>query len=159
MLPPPQQSPLNMATIAAKLAASERDADAARVRAKLKAMRQTSGSRKRVSLAPPATGTDTSAVADASRSTRSEGGADGGAEQGGQEEDANLNSAKDDEEDELAPKPEDAKQQQLPRKRERRTSRVASRRRSTLNPWELGALIQGNVAVGTAPGEGAEEGR
>lgn len=35
-----QQSPLNMATIAAKLAASEREADAARVRAKLKAVRR-----------------------------------------------------------------------------------------------------------------------
>jgi hypothetical protein len=35
----PQQSPLTMATIAAKLAASEREADAARVRAKLKAAR------------------------------------------------------------------------------------------------------------------------
>ncbi|TRX92009.1 hypothetical protein FHL15_007106 [Xylaria flabelliformis] len=35
-----QQSPLNMATIAAKLAASEREADAARVRAKLRAVRR-----------------------------------------------------------------------------------------------------------------------
>ncbi|KAG9232826.1 Afadin and alpha-actinin-binding-domain-containing protein [Amylocarpus encephaloides] len=35
--PPSQQSPLTMATIAAKLAATEREADAARVRAKLKA--------------------------------------------------------------------------------------------------------------------------
>lgn len=39
VLPPPQQSPLSMARIAAKLAASEREADAARVRAKLKAAR------------------------------------------------------------------------------------------------------------------------
>ncbi|KAI1178083.1 Afadin and alpha-actinin-binding-domain-containing protein [Nemania sp. FL0916] len=38
--PHQQQSPLNMATIAAKLAASEREADAARVRAKLKAVRR-----------------------------------------------------------------------------------------------------------------------
>lgn len=38
--PHAQQSPLNMATIAAKLAASEREADAARVRAKLKAVRK-----------------------------------------------------------------------------------------------------------------------
>lgn len=37
--PPPQQSPLTMARIAAKLAASEREADAARVRAKLRAAR------------------------------------------------------------------------------------------------------------------------
>ncbi|ROV92743.1 hypothetical protein VMCG_09032 [Cytospora schulzeri] len=38
-LPPPQQSPLSMARIAAKLAASEREADAARVKAKLRAAR------------------------------------------------------------------------------------------------------------------------
>ncbi|KAI2640066.1 Afadin and alpha-actinin-binding-domain-containing protein [Xylaria nigripes] len=38
--PQGQQSTLNMATIAAKLAASEREADAARVRAKLKAVRR-----------------------------------------------------------------------------------------------------------------------
>ncbi|KAI0431153.1 Afadin and alpha-actinin-binding-domain-containing protein [Xylaria sp. FL1042] len=38
--PHAQQSPLNMATIAAKLAASEREADAARVRAKLRAVRR-----------------------------------------------------------------------------------------------------------------------
>jgi len=135
ILPPPQQSPLSMATIAAKLAASERDADAARVRAKLKAARM--GGKKRVSLAPPLTGTDTSAAADASRSTRSDGGVAGGEREEGQ-------VADEDEEDELAPKVEE---KPLPRKRERRTSRVASRRRSTLNPWELGALIQGNVAV------------
>ncbi|KAK5629099.1 hypothetical protein RRF57_004814 [Xylaria bambusicola] len=44
-----QQSPLNMATIAAKLAASEREADAARVRAKLRAVRRS----RRISGAPP----------------------------------------------------------------------------------------------------------
>lgn len=41
--PPPQQSPLTMARIAAKLAASEREADAARVRAKLRAARLNKG--------------------------------------------------------------------------------------------------------------------
>ncbi|KAG8158606.1 hypothetical protein KVR01_011728 [Diaporthe batatas] len=41
--PPPQQSPLTMARIAAKLAASEREADAARVRAKLRAARLNQG--------------------------------------------------------------------------------------------------------------------
>ncbi|KAK4452418.1 Afadin and alpha-actinin-binding-domain-containing protein [Podospora aff. communis PSN243] len=141
ILPPPQQSPLSMATIAAKLAASERDADAARVRAKLKAARM--GSKKRVSLAPPTTNTDTSAAADASRSTRSDGGAPGERE---------GSQAVDEDEDELAPKPEEMP---LPRKRERRTSRVASRRRSTLNPWELGALIQGNVPA-VVGGDGEE---
>ncbi|KAI1416126.1 Afadin and alpha-actinin-binding-domain-containing protein [Hypoxylon sp. FL1857] len=49
---PPPQSPLTMATIAAKLAASEREADAARVRAKLRAVRS-SGQRRNPALAPP----------------------------------------------------------------------------------------------------------
>lgn len=43
LAPPPQQSPLTMARIAAKLAASEREADAARVRAKLRAARLNQG--------------------------------------------------------------------------------------------------------------------
>ncbi|KAI2466676.1 Afadin and alpha-actinin-binding-domain-containing protein [Annulohypoxylon bovei var. microspora] len=53
---PPPQSPLTMATIAAKLAASEREADAARVRAKLRAVR-TGGQRRNAGagLLPPAT--------------------------------------------------------------------------------------------------------
>lgn len=45
----PQQSPLTMATIAAKLAATEREADAARVRAKIKAARM-----GKTNMAPPA---------------------------------------------------------------------------------------------------------
>ncbi|KAK2625925.1 hypothetical protein QTJ16_005237 [Diplocarpon rosae] len=48
--PPPMQSPLTMASIAAKLAASEREADAARVRAKIKAARAGRG----VSVSVPA---------------------------------------------------------------------------------------------------------
>ncbi|KAL2115603.1 hypothetical protein VTJ04DRAFT_9858 [Mycothermus thermophilus] len=52
LLPPPQQSPVNMATIAAKLAASEREADAARVRAKLKAARSAAGSKGCATAAP-----------------------------------------------------------------------------------------------------------
>lgn len=139
-----------MATIAAKLAASERDADAARVRAKLKAARM--GGKKRISLAPPATGTDTCAAADASRSTRSDSGVTG-VEGEGEGEGRPVVADDDDDEDELAPKAEEEKKP-LPRKRERRTSRVASRRRSTLNPWELGALIQGSVSV-----PGGEEGQ
>ncbi|KAK3370301.1 Afadin and alpha-actinin-binding-domain-containing protein [Podospora didyma] len=162
ILPPPQQSPLSMATIAAKLAASEREADAARVRAKLKAARgglggsggsgngsggdgkqqqqqqQQQRKQKRVSLAPPATGADASGADIAARSTRSEGTV--------MPEEDGVND--EDEEDELAgppPPPSPPPQEQQIRKRERRTSRVASRRRSTLNPWELGALIQGTV--------------
>ena len=128
ILPPPQQSPLSMATITAKLVASERDADAARVRAKLKAAR--SGVRqKRVSLAPPVAVAEVDG--DAARSTRSEG------------------ATVDADADELAPAEEERKP--VVKKRERRTSRVASRRRSTLNPWELETLIKG-------AGEGVVEG-
>ncbi|KAI0528154.1 Afadin and alpha-actinin-binding-domain-containing protein [Xylaria bambusicola] len=50
------QSPLNMATIAAKLAASEREADAARVRAKLRAVRRN----RRISGAAPEGGESSS---------------------------------------------------------------------------------------------------
>lgn len=60
--PPPQQSPLTMARIAAKLAASEREADAARVRAKLRAARLNKGGSAN-SLAPSAAGASTSTVA------------------------------------------------------------------------------------------------
>jgi hypothetical protein len=118
-----------MDAIAAKLAASEREADAARVRAKLKAARM--GGRRKPSLGPP---------------------------------DA-------DEEDELAGEPQvvdpikkdppltasskggdaeeeviDDEEKPVKRKRDkRRVSKVASRRRSTLSPWELESLISGNV--------------
>lgn len=67
--PPPQQSPLTMARIAAKLAASEREADAARVRAKLRAARLKKGGGSSSSagsgLAPSSTagGSSTSTVA------------------------------------------------------------------------------------------------
>jgi hypothetical protein len=52
----PQQSPLTMASIAAKLAATEREADAARVRAKIKAARMKTANATNVSavkLMPP----------------------------------------------------------------------------------------------------------
>ncbi|SPQ22240.1 d54f55a5-bc32-4404-8c29-3f73088f85dc [Thermothielavioides terrestris] len=243
VLPAPQQSPLNMATIAAKLAASEREADAARVRAKLKAARLGKGV---VSLPPPGTGgggggsgtagsaATCPAEADAGgggsggggggTSTRSESdsaagsastaasasdaapssattaardeelGADAGADadadadadelglsppatpagttqQDGAEESRrirhnniinktaaiinnsssktkNINKndsscrhgAADHSYNNPPPAPAAA------RKRDRRVSRTASRRRSTLNPWELDALIQGGVS-------------
>lgn len=125
--PPPQQSPLTMATIAAKLAASEREADAARVRAKLKAAR----SAKRLSLAPPAT-----AQPVPSATTRSLDGPTAIEEESGDpvKKDLSLAEATGAEVAE-APK----------RKRERRASKVASRRRSTLSPWELESLILGNM--------------
>ena len=139
-LPPPQQSPLTMASIAAKLAASEREADAARVRAKLKAARLG----KRVSLAPPVTNTDTTAAADATRSTRSEGAEESAVDpvkkelsaSGSGEHNGEL-SANEDVVGQL--------RQHKTRKRERRTEKVASRRRSTLNPWELETLIAGTA--------------
>ncbi|KAG6358721.1 hypothetical protein INS49_012240 [Diaporthe citri] len=73
--PAPQQSPLTMARIAAKLAASEREADAARVRAKLRAARLNKGGSSANSLAPSAAGASTSTVA----SSRVPSGGDAGA--------------------------------------------------------------------------------
>ncbi|KAJ9156141.1 Nima interactive protein [Pleurostoma richardsiae] len=157
-LPPPQQSPLTMATIAAKLAASEREADAARVRAKLKAARLGGG--KRVPLAsgpssracsgeeqqqrepvPPAGGDPVKRDLSTSRESRDENGRDGGAsvsaEEGGYSRGSGAAAGS---------SVEGQEPSQKPRKRERRASKVASRRRSTLNPWELQSLIEGNVA-------------
>lgn len=211
LLPPPQQSPLSMATIQAKLAASEREADAARVRAKLKAARLG----KRVSLAPPAV----AAAADGDDSRPSS--ALSAAGNNSSSSRSNLRRAEnpspnlaDEEEDELAadsdtkpvsragsgaptpqkrypaattsrtrhqPQQDGASElednenempmvgvQQRKVKREKRvvmnsgakssSSRRASRRRSTLNPWELETLIKGGVpevisGVGEAIGE------
>lgn len=166
LLPPPQQSPLSMATIQAKLAASEREADAARVRAKLKAVRL--GAQKRASLV-----TD---ECDSRPGSALSAGASG----------KGKRAEVDDEVDELAadngsgstskpaspakrltrarkPLPlsreeeakdvDGAEEEQVPapvvRKREKRVagtgSRRASRRRSTLNPWELETLMKGGV--------------
>lgn len=153
-LPPPQQSPLTMATIAAKLAASEREADAARVRAKLKAARLG----KRTSLAPSNASTATSGISSrtcsgesypgdpskkelsASRESQDENGLDGGASvhPGSQGEDQPVLQ-------------QSTEEKEKPRKRERRASKVASRRRSTLNPWELQSLIAGDVNVPPSP--------
>lgn len=106
------QSPLTMATIAAKLAASEREADAARVRAKLKAFR--GAKRPNVTQAPepePAQADDEPAE--------------------------DVDPVKQDPVEEFA-KPEK-------RKRDKKTSKAASRRRSTLSPWELNSLISGDA--------------
>ncbi|KAK3402843.1 Afadin and alpha-actinin-binding-domain-containing protein [Sordaria brevicollis] len=216
-----QQTPLNVATIAAKLAASEREADAARVRAKLKAMkmskqgsttgpsqsqRSTNGANQqqqrqsknqsqsqtqppseenqpitngratpmdmelddenelKVSRRRAATpgrsqgqsGRQSKTPKTASRAAREEEAElfefeQDQLEQQQEEEDEGL--------DELAG-PEttnnnyygmDMGMEKLhvqKRKREKmRTSRTASRRRSTLNPWELQSLLQGSVNV------------
>ncbi|OTA70694.1 hypothetical protein K449DRAFT_428248 [Hypoxylon sp. EC38] len=184
----PPQSPLTMATIAAKLAASEREADAARVRAKLRAVRG-GGQRRNPGLAPPTT------VASANTNTNTGSPSDDrkaeAAEVRREEKDyygsvdpvkkavppppsrANQESpAKEAREtnssaDELAGSIGAAEQRNngngngngdgdeaikvTKRRRDhgvRRTSRVASRRRSTLSPWELETLIQGNAAAG-----------
>ena len=120
----PQQSPLTMASIAAKLAASEREADAARVRAKIKAARMNMTAapahdaksmppppRKEVAEEPVKRPAAVASVA--SELTREDGDNDG-------------------------------------RSRKRKaTGRTqggrANRRRSTLSPWELESLILGGV--------------
>jgi len=95
----PQQSPLTMASIAAKLAATEREADAARVRAKIKAAKMKRGSTEEGKDMPPP------AIVDKEPESRKRKAAASGRAQGGR----------------------------------------ASRRRSTLSPWELESLILGGV--------------
>ena len=119
-----QQSPLTMATIAAKLAASEREADAARVRAKLKAARSARGA-KRPSAAPAPVEQDPQPEPVAATTEQGDGAED-------------VDPVKRD----LLPQAEVKVEK---RKRDRRTSKAASRRRSTLSPWELESLISGAV--------------
>ncbi|KAH7399775.1 Afadin and alpha-actinin-binding-domain-containing protein [Cadophora sp. MPI-SDFR-AT-0126] len=172
---PPMQSPLTMASIAAKLAASEREADAARVRAKIKAARGKGG---------------VSAVTASSRA-RATGDA------------AEKDTKRGEEERKLMPPPptpkrvqpsqtspsqsQDSKHRSEPeshpapmeqhrsrdkadvevdtanvndvRSRKRKARELgtgrdkgrASRRRSTLSPWELESLILGGAGVGGSP--------
>jgi len=121
--PPQQQSPLTMATIAAKLAASEREADAARVRAKLQAFW---GARRPAPAEPQATQKPASEI----------------------QQEAEVEDVDPIKRDPVG-EPQQHQQQQTSkpekRKRDNRTNRVASRRRSTLSPWELDSLISGNV--------------
>uniref|UniRef100_A0A8H7N4B1 NIMA interactive protein n=1 Tax=Bionectria ochroleuca TaxID=29856 RepID=A0A8H7N4B1_BIOOC len=107
-----QQSPLTMANIAAKLAASEKEADAARVRAKLKAVRGARGVQR-----PTSTVLETSSSENKKSETE------------------NVDPVKQD------PAAQAPRQELKVEKRERRKSKVASRRRSTLSPWELETLI------------------
>lgn len=112
----PQQSPLTMASIAAKLAATEREADAARVRAKLKAARMKSASNADVLKLQPSL------------------------KEGGEKEPSKAERDVQ----------EDVNRSQETRKRKApiRQGGRASRRRSTLSPWELESLIQGTVIKG-----------
>ncbi|KAI1453682.1 Afadin and alpha-actinin-binding-domain-containing protein [Annulohypoxylon moriforme] len=181
---PPPQSPLTMATIAAKLAASEREADAARVRAKLRAVRN-GGTRRNGGLLPPATITSngnanangTSSPSEERQAEKSEKASPKAVIKEEEREKESVDPVKRDREpptpksakkqatiqkvednnsaDELAGSIGAAEQQDVEismkvtkRRRdrgERRTSKVASRRRSTLSPWELETLIQGTT--------------
>ncbi|TLS24212.1 hypothetical protein PpBr36_08385 [Pyricularia pennisetigena] len=168
------QSPLTMATIQAKLAASEREADAARVRAKLKAARLGRGGLGAAAAAAAAAGTAPASRTASNGTTKSaddseQGGASvrsidsgvepvrrmaaggarsplpelavsGGSEDKGSSTGSTVRAVVD--------KPQDLS----PRKRGRRAEKVASRRRSTLNAWELKTLISGEVAVSPSRG-------
>ncbi|GAB0135396.1 hypothetical protein EsDP_00003736 [Epichloe bromicola] len=133
--PKPAQSPLTMSNIASKLAASEREADAARVRAKLKAARgSTRGvSRPIVSTSAPTATVDVEVEVEAppeeevASKTRRE-----------QQE-----TARDPAKQDLGPSDSLAKPEK--RKRDRKVGKTASRRRSTLSPMELKALISGEA--------------
>ncbi|ORY59608.1 Afadin and alpha-actinin-binding-domain-containing protein [Pseudomassariella vexata] len=147
--PGPQQSPLTMATIAAKLAASEREADAARVRAKLKAAR----AGRRQSIMPAQVPLPDDSAAATAENVADPVKKDAAALD--QERAVRKSQNEDLKKDmiiveELEKEPEAeivANLKPEKRKRERRTSKVVSRRRSTLSPWELESLIQGNLEV------------
>lgn len=123
----PMQSPLTMASIAAKLAASEREADAARVRAKIKAARANRGVKS---------GEDKKLMPPPERPARKE-------------------AAEEMEVDELAGEGKvlgevegEGRTESRKRKAPARDlgRQKASRRRSTLSPWELESLILGTAA-------------
>ncbi|GAW12911.1 hypothetical protein ANO14919_022830 [Xylariales sp. No.14919] len=182
------QSPLSMATIAAKLAASEREADAARVRAKLRAIRRG----RRVSAAatdvaaPPSPGGQGQTEAQAETETQATSEVRTGAYEDVQESypTEDMDPVKRDRDrspdfgavpvptsikkaprrrlsfapagddvDELGAENNEASGEAdvekekgiVIRKRAKRTGKAASRRRSTLSPWELQGLISGNV--------------
>lgn len=118
----PQQSPLTMASIAAKLAATEREADAARVRAKIKAARMKSAANvEAVRLMPPPPKKIGDGDEEPEKRERGVGGDchvdDGNRERG----------------------------ETRKRKAAGRQGGRASRRRSTLSPWELESLILGTA--------------
>ncbi|KAL1894672.1 hypothetical protein Sste5346_005644 [Sporothrix stenoceras] len=151
--PPPASPALNMATIAAKLAASEREADAARVRAKLKAAR--SGLAGAKSKAVPVVEAAPVAV------TETELGIDPVKKTVEANNDADPLSTSMNSNDEPAQQPL-RKKRDPNSKDQRRASKAASRRRSTLNPWELKSLMTGSVegapaVSSTAAGEAAVE--
>ncbi|QSZ32934.1 hypothetical protein DSL72_002517 [Monilinia vaccinii-corymbosi] len=137
---PPQQSPLTMASIAAKLAASEREADAARVKAKLKAAKLARSAASTTKIVAPRSKspikkTELEApklIPPPSSPLKEEPVKSGGTES------------------ETLKSPEMDSSAVSSRKRKLRASRDrdhgrAARRRSTLSPWELESLISGGV--------------
>ena len=141
----PQQSPLTMASIAAKLAASEREADAARVRAKIKAakMNRANANTTTSNSSRNKTETETAKLMPPpppSRKVEDElikAGGEGGFGTGR----VNMEE-RDDERD----------RDQGVNKRKRKAATLgrtqgarASRRRSTLSPWELESLMSGGL--------------
>ncbi|KAF4124240.1 Afadin- and alpha -actinin-Binding [Geosmithia morbida] len=137
-----QQSPLTMSAIASKLAASEREADAARVRAKLKAFRGA----QRPTIAPTEKARSPKRTERHVRHHRPEeedrgvgDHDDAGHDDGGQDVDPVKHDADVEQENVESSKPEK-------RKRDRKTGGgKSSRRRSTLSPWELDTLISGKA--------------
>ncbi|EMR84014.1 hypothetical protein ACHAPC_006948 [Botrytis cinerea] len=139
---PPQQSPLTMASIAAKLAASEREADAARVKAKLKAA-------KLARNAAATTTTSTIAPRSKSPTKKREPAAsklppppsspikEEPVKNGGSSNAATKSPGKD-----LSAV--SSRKRKVRASRDREHGRAA-RRRSTLSPWELESLISGGI--------------
>lgn len=128
------QSPLTMASIAAKLAASEREADAARVRAKIKAARanRAAGNNQDKKLMPPP---------EKPAAKR---------EEGEMEVDELAGEGKIMGEAEGEGRTESRKRKAPARDLGRQKT---SRRRSTLSPWELESLILGTTAASPVKGE------
>ncbi|CAK7221917.1 hypothetical protein SEUCBS140593_004724 [Sporothrix eucalyptigena] len=139
-VPPPASPALNMATIVAKLAASEREADAARVRAKLKAARSglLGAAKTKVTPMEAPAASEAEASVDSVKKTADD-------EAGGGPLGTSINSNGSEQQQQPLRKKRDTKD-----KDQRRVSKAASRRRSTLNPWELKSLMSGSVE-GAAP--------
>jgi hypothetical protein len=140
----PQQSPLTMASIAAKLAASEREADAARVRAKIKAAKMNRANTNTTASNSSRNKTETETaklmLPPPSRKVEDEpikAGREGGFGTGR----SNMEERE-----------EDRDRDQGVNKRKRKAATLgrtqgarASRRRSTLSPWELESLMSGGL--------------
>jgi hypothetical protein len=140
----PQQSPLTMASIAAKLAASEREADAARVRAKIKAAKMnranatTAASNSSRNMAE----TETAKLMPPPPSRKVEdepikAGREGAMGLGR----GNMEEREDDRDGDQGVNKRKRKATTLGRTQGAR----ASRRRSTLSPWELESLMSGGL--------------